>query len=330
MNSDDPDHLKEALPPLARSRLQSVRLSGGIATIVLEVTGLEGGERDRLEQAAKDALAQMPGVEEVRVALMGEKLVRRIIAVGSGKGGVGKSTLSANLAIALARLGRKVGLVDADIYGPSQARLLATEGKRPEATEDKKLRPVSSEWGVPVLSMAHLVPPDQAIAWRGPMAGNALAQLVDADWGNAEVLVVDLPPGTGDVQLTMLQRFKPAGAVIVSTPQDLALMDATRAISLFQQAKVPVIGLVENMAGYACPHCGEVSDPFGSGGAEATAASLGHAFLGRIPLDIAIRTSSDAGTPVAAGDDARAEAFTAIARRVAEWLDNQSGGKAGQ
>jgi ATP-binding protein involved in chromosome partitioning len=178
--------------------------------------------------------------------------------------------------------------------------------------------------------MANLVEPGQAIAWRGPMAGNALSQLVDADWGDAEVLVVDLPPGTGDVQLTMLQRFKPAGAVIVSTPQDLALMDATRAMGLFRQAEVPVIGLVENMAGYLCPHCGESSDPFGTGGAEATAASLGHAFLGRVPLDIAIRESSDAGTPIAAGDDARAEAFTAIARRVGTWLDNQPGGRTGQ
>ncbi len=330
MSSDDPDHLKQALPPLARSRLQSLRLADGVATAVLEVTGLDGVERERLEQAVKGALMEMPGVTEVRVAMMGEKRVRRIIAVGSGKGGVGKSTLSANLAVALARLGRKVGLVDADIYGPSQARLLATEGKRPEATGEKKLRPVSSQWGVPVLSMAHLVEPGKAIAWRGPMAGNALSQLIDADWGDAEVLVVDLPPGTGDVQLTMLQRFKPAGAVIVSTPQDLALMDATRAMGLFGQGQVPVIGVVENMAGYLCPHCGEASDPFGSGGAEATAEALGHAFLGRVPLDIAIRESSDAGTPVAAGEDARAEAFAAIARRVATWLDNQPGGRTGQ
>lgn len=330
MSSDDPDQLKKALPPLAQSRLQSLRMSDGIATAVLEVTGLDGVEREQLEQSVKDALAEMPGVSEVRVAMMGEKRVRRIIAVGSGKGGVGKSTLSANLAVALARLGRKVGLVDADIYGPSQARLLSTEGKRPEATAEKKLRPIPSEWGVPVLSMAHLVEPGQAIAWRGPMAGNALSQLVDADWGDAEVLVVDLPPGTGDVQLTMLQRFKPAGAVIVSTPQDLALMDATRAMGLFKQADVPVIGLVENMAGYQCPHCGEASDPFGSGGTEEMAASMGHAFLGRVPLDIAIRQSSDAGTPVAAGDDARSEAFTAIARRVATWLDNQSGSRVGQ
>ncbi len=323
MNSDIEHDLKQLLPPLAASRLQSLKLADGIATLVLDVSGLDGLERDRLEIAARDALRGQEGVSQVRVAMMADKVKRRIIAVGSGKGGVGKSTLSANLAVALARAGRKVGLVDADIYGPSQARLLGNEGLRPTATSDKKLVPVASAWGVPVLSMAHLSQPGQAIAWRGPMAGNALSQLVDADWGDAEILVVDLPPGTGDVQLTMLQRFKPAGAVIVSTPQDLALMDATRAISLFEQGKVPVIGVVENMAGYACPHCGEVSDPFGAGGAEAAAKSMGQAFLGRIPLDMEIRLDSDAGKPPASGDGPQAKAFEDIARRIATWLDNQ-------
>jgi ATP-binding protein involved in chromosome partitioning len=289
---------------------------------VLDVAGLDRLERDRLEIAVKDALRGQPGVSEVRVAMTADKPQRRLIAIGSGKGGVGKSTLSANLAVALARMGRKVGLVDADIYGPSQPRLLANEGIKPTA-RDKKLVPVPSPWGVPVLSMGHIIEPGQAIAWRGPMAGNALSQLVEADWGDTELLVVDLPPGTGDVQLTMLQRFKPVGAVIVSTPQDLALMDATRAISLFEQSQVPIIGMVENMAGYACPHCGEVSDPFGQGGAEAAAKSMGHAFLGRIPLDLSIRQDSDAGNPPAAGEGPQAEAFAAIARRVATWLDNQ-------
>jgi ATP-binding protein involved in chromosome partitioning len=323
MNSDCQGELERFLPDLARARLQSLRLADGAVTLVLDVTGLDGLERDRLEIAVKDALRDAPGVSEVRVAMMGEKRARNIVAVGSGKGGVGKSTLSANLAVALARSGIRTGLVDADIYGPSQARLMQTEGARPQATSSKKLIPVQSPWGVPMLSMAHLASPGQAIAWRGPMAGNALSQLVDADWGDAELLVVDLPPGTGDVQLTMLQRFKPAGAVIVSTPQDLALMDAARAISLFDQGKVPVIGIVENMAGYACPHCGEVSDPFGSGGAEAAAVQMGHAFLGRVPLDIEIRQSSDAGMPLAAGDGPQAEAFAAIARRIATWLANQ-------
>ena len=314
--------LKAALPPLAQARLQSLRQADGVVALVLDVAGLDRLERDRLEIAVKDALRGQPGVSEVRVAMTADKPQRRLIAVGSGKGGVGKSTLSANLAVALAKMGRKVGLVDADIYGPSQPRLLANEGIKPTA-RDNKLVPVPSPWGVPVLSMGHIIEPGQAIAWRGPMAGNALSQLIDADWGDAEILVVDLPPGTGDVQLTMLQRFKPVGAVIVSTPQDLALMDATRAISLFDQSQVPVIGMVENMAGYACPHCGEVSDPFGQGGAEAAAKSMGHAFLGRIPLDLSIRQDSDAGNPPAAGEGPQAEAFAVIARRVATWLDNQ-------
>ncbi len=321
MSSPDDDALKQALPPLAQSRLQSLRRAGEVVTVVLDVTGMDALERDRLEVAAKDALRSQPGIGEVRVAMTADRSRRRIIAVGSGKGGVGKSTLSANLAVALARIGRKVGLVDADIYGPSQPRLMANEGERPEARE-KKLVPVPSAFGVPLLSMGHLVEPGQAIAWRGPMAGNALSQLVDAHWGDAEVLVVDLPPGTGDVQLTMLQRFKPDGAVIVSTPQDLALMDAARAVKLFEHGKVPVIGMVENMAGYACPHCGEVSDPFGSGGAEAAAHEMGLAFLGRIPLDLAIRTGSDAGQPPAAGDGPQAQYFADIARRIATWLDN--------
>lgn len=322
MNSDNSNDLKEKLPPLAQTRLQSMQVNEGVVTLVLDVAGLDGLERDRLEIAAKDALRSEDGVDEVRVAMVADRVHRQLVAIGSGKGGVGKSTLSANIAVALAREGRKVGLVDADIYGPSQPRLLANEDVRPQA-RDKKLIPVPSPWGVPVLSMGHLAKAGQAIAWRGPMAGNALSQLIDADWGDAEILIVDLPPGTGDVQLTMMQRFKPAGAIIVSTPQDLALMDATRAMELFEQGNIPVIGLVENMAGYTCPHCGELSDPFGSGGAEAAAKTMGQTFLGRIPLDLSIRQDSDAGKPPAAGDGPQAEAFALIAQRVARWLDNQ-------
>ena len=315
----DESALRNAVEQVAGSRLQSLRLADGVASVVLDVAGLDRLERDKLEMAVRDA-ARRAGAAEVRVGMTAERRVRRIVAVGSGKGGVGKSTLSANLAVALARLGRKVGLVDADIYGPSQPRLLATEGRRPEA-KDSRMIPVQSPFGVPMLSMGHLVQPGQAIAWRGPMAGNALGQLIDADWGDVDTLVVDLPPGTGDVQLTMLQKHKPAGAVIVSTPQDLALMDATRAIGLFEQGQVPVIGMVENMAGYVCPHCGEESDPFGCGGAEAAAKEMGLPFLGRVPLDLAIRKNSDAGNPPAAGDGPQAEAFATIARAVATWLD---------
>ncbi len=320
--SDPTETLRAALPPLAESRLQSLRLADGRAIVVLGADGLDAAGRAQIEAEVKAALEGQPGVSEVRVALMADKPRRTIIAVGSGKGGVGKSTVSANLAIALSRQGRKVGLVDADIYGPSQPRLLGSEGIKPQASKDK-LIPVPNQWGVPLLSMGQLIEPGKAIAWRGPMAGNALGQLVDADWGETQVLIVDLPPGTGDVQLTMLQRHKPAGAVIVSTPQDLALIDARRAVQLFEVGQVPVIGMVENMAGYQCPHCGELSDPFGQGGAEAAAAEMGMDFLGRVPLQLAIRQASDAGTPPAAGDGPEGEAFAAIARRVGAWLDNR-------
>lgn len=319
--SIDEQALRNALGEVAGDRLQTVKVAGNAATVMLEVGGLERLDRDKLEMAVRDA-ARKAGVGDLRLGMTAERKSRVIIAVGSGKGGVGKSTLSANLAVALHRLGRKVGLVDADIYGPSQPRLLLTEGRKPEA-EDNKIHPIPSPYGVPMLSMGHLVQPGQAIAWRGPMAGNALGQLVDAHWGEVEIIVVDLPPGTGDVQLTMLSKHKPAGAVIVSTPQDLALMDATRAIGLFEQGKVPIIGMVENMAGYICPHCGEESDPFGVGGAEAAAKTMGLPFLGRVPLDMAIRRESDAGNPPAAGDSPQAEAFLSIARSVLGWLDGK-------
>jgi ATP-binding protein involved in chromosome partitioning len=310
----------------SNGRTSAAKLHDGIMTMVLDVSGLDAEERARLERALRAEAIGIAGVTDVRIAQTAEKAAApRLIAVGSGKGGVGKSTLAANLAVALHRLGIKVGLVDADIYGPSLPRLLSSEGVKPRA-EDKKLLPIANAYGVPMLSMGHLVQPGQAIAWRGPMAGNALGQLIDADWRGIDVLIVDLPPGTGDVQLTMVQRYKPAGAVIVSTPQDLALIDATRAVSLFQQMNIPLIGLVENMSGYACPHCGEVSDPFGQGGAEAAAGTMGLAFLGRVPLDITVRQASDAGTPPAAGDGPEAAPFAAIAARLARWLENTARG----
>lgn len=319
---DQTQQLRSALSFQMLARLQSLRLKGGIAIAVLDAGGLDKAGRAELEAAVKAALTGQPGVSDVRVALTADKQGRRIIAVGSGKGGVGKSTVSANLAVALAGMGRKVGLVDADIYGPSQPLLLGSDGTKPEA-RDNKLIPVPTRWGVPLLSMGQLIAPDKAIAWRGPMVGNALGQLIDAEWGEVDLLIVDLPPGTGDVQLTMLQRYKPAGAVIVSTPQDLALIDAKRAIQLFEIGEVPLVGLIENMAGYVCPHCGEASDPFGIGGAEAAAGAMGLPFLGRIPLQLAIREASDAGTPPAAGEGPTAQAFKAIAAQVADWLDNQ-------
>ncbi|KRB82524.1 chromosome partitioning protein ParA [Sphingomonas sp. Root710] len=303
---------------IASGRAAEPRFDDGTASVVIDVTGLSGDARSKIETAVKQALIAVPGVETVRVAMTAEKKGRKIIAIGSGKGGVGKSTLSANLAVALRKLGKKVGIVDADIYGPSQPRLLSTEGMRPTA-QGQKMDPVMSPHGIPMLSMGQLVKPGQAIAWRGPMAANALGQLIDAEWGDTDLLVLDLPPGTGDVQLTMVQKYKPAGAIIVSTPQDLALMDATRAIDFFRQANVPIIGMVENMAGYACPHCGEISDPFGSGGAQAAAMSMELPFLGRVPLDIGIRTSSDAGSPPASEDDDAV--FRPLAEKIAAWLN---------
>ncbi len=313
------EQLQAALAPIAGGRA-TARVEGARASIVIDATGLSPAVRDEMEADVRAAAAAVPGITEVRVLLTSERRTRRILAVASGKGGVGKSTVSANLAIALARRGRKVGLVDADIYGPSQPKLMGVEGVRPKA-RDKTLIPIDTPYGVPLLSMGGLVAEGQAIAWRGPMAGGALGQLVDADWGDVDTLVLDLPPGTGDVQLTMIQKHKPAGAVIVSTPQDLALIDARRAIDLFTKAGVPIIGLVENMAGYQCPHCGEVSDPFGCGGAEAAAKALGIAFLGRIPLQIAIRLASDAGTPPAAGNGESAGPFGVVADSVYQWLE---------
>lgn len=313
--------IEALLAPITAGRA-SVRVEGARASIILDVTGLPPSAQDALE--ADIRAATLPGIDEIRIARTAQRVERRLIAVASGKGGVGKSTVSANLAIALARAGRRVGLVDADIYGPSQPKIMGIEGHKPEA-HDSKLVPLATRYGVPLLSMGGLVAEGQAIAWRGPMAAGALGQLVDANWGAADTLVLDLPPGTGDVQLTMIQKHKPAGAVIVSTPQDLALIDAARAIDLFQKAGVPIIGLVENMAGYVCPHCGEVSDPFGQGGAEAAAINLGVPFLGRIPLDIAIRTASDAGTPPAAGNGAEGAAFISLAGQVNEWLRANGG-----
>ena len=314
--------IEQQLPSHIAPRIRSVRLSEGVATLVADASGLGRAEAGALQAELEQLVGALEGVTEVRVALMADRVQRRIVAIGSGKGGVGKSTLTANLAVALARTGRKVGVVDADIYGPSQPMLLDASNSKPTADGDQ-LVPVETEFGVKLLSMGQLIAPGKAIAWRGPMTGNALGQLMDAKWGDTEVLLVDLPPGTGDVQLTMLQKFKPSGAIVVSTPQDLALIDATRALDLFRQSQIPVIGIVENMAGYLCPHCGQPSDPFGSGGAEAAAHALGEPFLGRIPLALEIRVASDAGQPPAAHDGPHGEHFARIADRLSDWLDAQ-------
>ena len=322
------EQLIAALPGSIAGRVKSAKMVGERAVVVLEASGLTANQRTDMESAITDILGAQDGVGEVRVAMMADKVTRRIIAVGSGKGGVGKSTLTTNLAIALQRQGHKVGIVDADIYGPSQPKLLGLEGKKPEAAGEK-LVPVPSRYGVPVLSMGFLVKQAQALAWRGPMAGNALLQLIDAEWGDVELILIDLPPGTGDVQISMLSKHKPDGAVLVSTPQDMALIDAARAGQLFEQGDVPIIGLVENMAGYECPHCGKHSDPFGNGGVEAVAKRIELPFLGRIPLALPIREASDAGAPPAAGDDEVAAPFAAVAQKVSNWLKNPPSQSAG-
>jgi ATP-binding protein involved in chromosome partitioning len=302
---------------VGNGRVAAPRLAEGIATIVLDVSGLDRDSSAELERRIH-AVVTDAGAREVRIVMTADKVHRTLIAVGSGKGGVGKSTVSANLAIALARLGKRVGLVDADIYGPSQPRIMGN-AEKPEAI-DKKIVPVVAH-GVRMLSIGQLVDADIALAWRGPMASSALGQLIEGDWGDTELMVIDLPPGTGDVQLSLLQKWKPAGAVIVSTPQDLALIDATRAIDLFRKMDVPILGLIENMAGYICPHCGEASDPFGHGGAESAAANLGIPFLGRIPLKLTIRRASDAGMPPAAGEGEEADLFSALAAQVLAQLN---------
>jgi ATP-binding protein involved in chromosome partitioning len=321
MSNEDALNVLDSMPDA--DRIRSRRLSGTVATIIADASGLAPRERDALEARLKDAALAISGVDDVRVALTAAKPHRTLIAIGSGKGGVGKSTLTANLAVALARMGKKVGLVDADIYGPSQPTLFGTSEK-PQA-EKEKLIPVEVQNGVKLLSVGQLVSADTALAWRGPMASGALNQLIEGDWGDAEIILVDLPPGTGDVQLSLVQKARPAGAVVVSTPQDLSLIDATRAIDLFGKTSVPVLGIVENMAGYQCPHCGETSDPFGQGGAEASAKRLGVPFLGRLPLSLSLREASDAGKPPAAGEGSAAEAFAAIARQLLAELEKVGG-----
>ena len=321
--------MADPLDPLSRldafpdaGRIRSRKLVKTIASLVVDATGLDEASRNALERDLRAAALAIPGVEQARIALTASQPGRKLIAIGSGKGGVGKSTLAANLAIALARAGKKVGLIDADIYGPSQPKLLGSDEK--PMAEGDKLIPVAAH-GLHFLSLGQLVSAGHALAWRGPMATGALGRLLDADWGDAEFLIVDLPPGTGDVQLSLIQKAIPAGAVIVSTPQDLSLIDAARAIDLFRKTKVPVLGIIENMAGYACPHCGELSDPFGSGGAEAAAGELGVPFLGRLPLSSELRAASDAGTPPAAGDGPDAEAFAALAEKLLAALDTAAG-----
>ena len=326
---------------------------------MIEVEPERGARLEPLRKRAEDAVKAIPGVTSATVVLTAEKKpgtpasgpgsdvraarrqaqaapqgspptghriplpgIKHVVAVASGKGGVGKSTVAANLAVGLAALGHKVGLLDADIYGPSQPRMMGIVG-RPTATPDsKKLLPMEN-FGVKCMSIGFLIKEETAMVWRGPMVIGALEQLLrDVLWGELDVLVVDMPPGTGDTQLTMSQRVPLAGAVIVSTPQDIALLDARKGIAMFRKVEVPIMGIVENMSTFICPNCGHESHIFAHGGARAEAERLGVPFLGEIPLAMAIRETSDAGRPIVASAPASdpAKVFLALAGKIWDQL----------
>jgi ATP-binding protein involved in chromosome partitioning len=302
-----------------------------------------------IRKKVEDAVRAMPGVTSVMVALTAEKRpgggkpaaapaahthghahgsgpsgvpgVKAIIAVASGKGGVGKSTTAINLALGLRDLGMKVGVLDADIYGPSLPKLLAIKEK-PETLGGTRLKPIS-RFGLTVMSIGFLIEEETPMIWRGPMVMSAITQMLrEVEWGELDIMVVDMPPGTGDAQLTMAQQVPLAGSVIVSTPQDLALIDARRGIAMFNRVNVPVLGIVENMSFFMCPHCGERSDIFGHGGARKEAERLNVPFLGEVPLDMAIRETSDSGLPVVATqpDGPHAKIYREIAAKVRDQL----------
>jgi ATP-binding protein involved in chromosome partitioning len=306
----------------------AVRAVPGVTSALVALTGerAAGAPRAAAPPAQPQGHAQAPRGER---AVQGPPGVAAIVAVASGKGGVGKSTTAVNLALALRDLGLKVGVLDADIYGPSVPKLLGIRGQ-PEHLGGNRLKPMQG-YGLTVMSIGFLVAEETPMIWRGPMVMSALTQMLrDVEWGALDIMVVDMPPGTGDAQLTIAQQVPLAGAVIVSTPQDLALIDARRGVEMFKRVNVPVLGVVENMSYFVCPKCGERHDIFGHGGARREADKLGVPFLGEVPLDIAIRETSDAGRPVVATDPdgPHAKVYREIAGRVRDQLKDRGAGRA--
>ncbi len=333
-------------PDGSRSLAQSGAISGvtvvgGKVYVSIAVDPAKAAALEPMRRAAESIIKQLDGVSEAVVTLTADRAqgaptaaprpparapndipgVARIIAVASGKGGVGKSTTAANLALGLAAQGWRVGVLDADVYGPSMPRLFGLKGK-PES-DGKVMHPMVA-YGVKVMSIGFLVEEDTAMIWRGPMVQSALTQMMrDVAWGDLDCLVVDMPPGTGDAQLTMAQTVPLKGAVIVSTPQDLALIDARRAVTMFRKVETPVLGVFENMSYFLCPHCGRRSDVFAHGGARREADRLAVPFLGEAPLDMAIRETSDEGRPIVAvdPDGPQAAVYRELAMRVMLALD---------
>jgi ATP-binding protein involved in chromosome partitioning len=310
--------------------IKDIEVKDSAVKFTLELTTPACPLKSELKKAAEEAVRAIPGVQEVEVNLssrvprstgLPEKRqvpgVKNIIAVASGKGGVGKSTVAVNLAVALAQTGAQVALLDADIYGPSIPIMMGVS-ERP-TSDGTKLFPIERH-GVRMMSIGFLIPPDTAIIWRGPMVMKAVEQLLyDVDWGEIDYLVVDLPPGTGDAQLTLAQLVPVTGAVIVTTPQDVALIDAAKGVNMFQEVKVPILGIVENMSYFVCPHCKGRTDLFAHGGGAKAAERLNVPFLGEIPLDVEIREAGDRGVPIveAKPESPQAEAFRSVAQKVA-------------